>query len=225
MANLGLINKITLPNGNYCVIPVPSEYADETAFPATGVAGQQYISKDSNKIYRWDATENDYVMIGGGGGGGGGSGSAMIKKAISIAATDWSSVTGGYSATVTDSRITSDAEAFMFYDSSVNNLTSGIDVTKTTGRVTFTTATIPTGAISGTLYIITALVVDTKVNIAQGVENAGKAMIVDNNGNLEPTTLPSGLPTVTAADNGKILQVVNGAWALVTLESASGVIY
>ena len=28
-------------------------------------------------------------------------------------------------------------------------------------------------------------------------------------------TLDGGLPAVTSADNGKILQVVNGAWALV----------
>lgn len=33
----------------------------------------------------------------------------------------------------------------------------------------------------------------------------------------------SGLPAVTTADNGKILQVVNGAWAAAQLPSASGV--
>lgn len=32
----------------------------------------------------------------------------------------------------------------------------------------------------------------------------------------------SGLPAVTTADNGKILQVVNGAWALVSIPSANG---
>ena len=31
------------------------------------------------------------------------------------------------------------------------------------------------------------------------------------------------LPTVTAADNGKIPRVVNGAWALTTIASANGV--
>jgi uncharacterized protein YodC (DUF2158 family) len=31
-------------------------------------------------------------------------------------------------------------------------------------------------------------------------------------------TLKSGLPKVTASDNGKILQVVNGAWAAVSPE-------
>lgn len=32
-----------------------------------------------------------------------------------------------------------------------------------------------------------------------------------------------GLPAVTSADNGKVLQVVNGAWAAASLPSASGV--
>ncbi len=30
------------------------------------------------------------------------------------------------------------------------------------------------------------------------------------------------LPTVTSSDNGKVLRVVNGAWAAVNLPSASG---
>lgn len=33
----------------------------------------------------------------------------------------------------------------------------------------------------------------------------------------------AGLPSVTASDNGKVLQVVSGAWAAVQLPSASGV--
>ncbi len=39
------------------------------------------------------------------------------------------------------------------------------------------------------------------------------------------TTLyaPNGLPTVSASDNGKVLQVVNGAWAAASLPSANGV--
>ena len=37
------------------------------------------------------------------------------------------------------------------------------------------------------------------------------------------TTTVTGLPEVTSSDNGKILRVVNGAWAAVQLPSASGV--
>ncbi len=33
----------------------------------------------------------------------------------------------------------------------------------------------------------------------------------------------SGLPSVTTSDNGKVLRVVNGAWAAASLPSASGV--
>lgn len=36
-------------------------------------------------------------------------------------------------------------------------------------------------------------------------------------------TIPDGLPSVTTADNGKVLRVVNGAWSAVALPSASGV--
>lgn len=41
---------------------------------------------------------------------------------------------------------------------------------------------------------------------------------------IDPKYLPSDavLPYVTAADNGKLLQVVNGAWAAVTIENAAG---
>lgn len=35
--------------------------------------------------------------------------------------------------------------------------------------------------------------------------------------------IPDGLPTVTSSDNGKVLMVVNGAWAAASLPSASGV--
>ena len=38
---------------------------------------------------------------------------------------------------------------------------------------------------------------------------------------ISPTQ--SGLPSVTSSDNGKVLQVVNGAWAAASLPSASGV--
>lgn len=37
------------------------------------------------------------------------------------------------------------------------------------------------------------------------------------------TNQSGGLPAVTASDNGKILQVVNGAWAAASLPSANGV--
>ena len=47
-----------------------------------------------------------------------------------------------------------------------------------------------------------------------GVNVNGSASTVT--GGVAEITIPSGLPAVTASDNGKILLVVNGAWALVT---------
>ena len=44
---------------------------------------------------------------------------------------------------------------------------------------------------------------------------------MDTDGKL--WTQPGGLPTVTAADNGKFLRVVNGAWASAEIASAGGV--
>ena len=35
-------------------------------------------------------------------------------------------------------------------------------------------------------------------------------------------TIPEGLPSVTASDDGKVLMVVNGAWAAATLTQANG---
>jgi hypothetical protein len=42
-------------------------------------------------------------------------------------------------------------------------------------------------------------------------------------GDAEWADLPSGLPEVTAADNGKFLRVVNGVWAAEAVQSAEGV--
>nr|DAE27973.1 MAG TPA: hypothetical protein [Siphoviridae sp. ctvxh7] len=38
-----------------------------------------------------------------------------------------------------------------------------------------------------------------------------------------PVDMPAGVPSVTAADNGKFLRVVNGAWAAAEISSANGV--
>ena len=42
-------------------------------------------------------------------------------------------------------------------------------------------------------------------------------------GSAEKTVeIPNGVPSVTAADNGKFLRVVNGSWAAVSIENANG---
>ena len=39
----------------------------------------------------------------------------------------------------------------------------------------------------------------------------------------EPVDMPTGMPSVTAADNGKFLRVVSGAWAVAAINDANGV--
>ena len=60
---------------------------------------------------------------------------------------------------------------------------------------------------------------------AAATETSGRVypVALDHSGYLA-VNVPweSGLPAVTSSDNGKVLQVVNGAWAAVSLPSASG---
>ena len=57
------------------------------------------------------------------------------------------------------------------------------------------------------------------------VGQIAKITAVDENGvptAWEPVDMPSGLPTVTEADNGKFLRVVSGAWAAAAINNANG---
>ena len=44
-------------------------------------------------------------------------------------------------------------------------------------------------------------------------------------GNAEAQDMPSDMPEVTTADNGKFLRVVDGAWAAATIANAEGVLF
>ena len=55
-------------------------------------------------------------------------------------------------------------------------------------------------------------------SIDVGVTN--EVLNIDTNDDIAISGNSSNLPSVTIADNGKILQVVNGSWQLVLLESA-----
>ena len=88
--------------------------------------------------------------------------------------------------------------------------------------------------LNGTTYNIKDAVARTsKVNGPSSSNNGTVALF---NGTTGKTIKDSGLtigrsipadavflPTVTTSDNGKVLRVVNGAWAAVSLPSASGV--
>lgn len=58
------------------------------------------------------------------------------------------------------------------------------------------------------------------------VGQIAKITAVDDTGKptaWEPVDMPAGMPSVTAADNGKFLRVVSGAWAASEISSANGV--
>lgn len=205
-------------NGVWGTVPTEvNEYASESAFPATGSAGVLYIAKDTNEIFRWDDTEGEYVAISSAGGE-----TALHKVVFSIATTDWTATTGGYTASVTDVNITTDSEEIVIYDDSIGNLTSNIGYTKATGAITFFVESLPTGAVGGRILIIGgSIAYDSKLNKNQGAANAGKVMKVGLTGELTPETIAT-LPAVTSADNGKIMTVVNGAWAAASMTAWQG---
>ena len=57
----------------------------------------------------------------------------------------------------------------------------------------------------------------TKIAVGTGLSSSYASQT------LTITNTEVGLPSVTATDNGKVLRVVDGAWAVVSLPSASGV--
>ena len=65
-------NKFSTVDTNIARATEVYEYASESAFPETGVAGKLYVDRTANKIFRWDETGTEYVAVGGGGGGGSG---------------------------------------------------------------------------------------------------------------------------------------------------------
>jgi len=82
---------------------------------------------------------------------------------------------------------------------------SGWGFTKNAGTITGITMN---GSSKGTSGVVNLGTVLTEHQTLKTINNES----IVGTGNLTV----SGLPTVTASDNGKILQVVNGAWTLVT---------
>ena len=55
----------------------------------------------------------------------------------------------------------------------------------------------------------------------KGVANGIASL--NSSGKVPNTQLPTELPAVTSSDNGKVLRVVDGAWAASSIPSATGV--
>lgn len=215
-------------NGEFSAVPASTiskvkEYDSESDFPATGTVGIIYVADDANELFRWDATESEYVSVGGGSSGE----SGVHKIALSIATTDWTSVTGGYKYDVTDSNIDADSEEIVIYDNSLEDLTSNISYTKTAGshKITFNVASLPTGTISGRILVITSAVAEIgdftgATSQANGTHGLVPAPTTSDTGKYlkgdGTWSTVDALPSVTSSDNNKVLTVVSGAWAAAT---------
>lgn len=164
------------------------EYASLNVFPLVGESECLYIALDTNIIYRWDETTQAYIPISSSGGE-----SVLTKVAFSIQIADWTVGANTYSANITYPSIVSSSEEFIIYDSSMMNLTSNILTEKnvSSNSITFTVSSLPNGVISGTIYILVPgeIVADTKLNINQGVANAGKFLVVGSDGNIIPVAM------------------------------------
>lgn len=66
-------------------------------------------------------------------------------------------------------------------------------------------------------WSVTTREASTKINVSTGLSSSY------SNGVLTITNAQTGLPAVTSSDEGKILRVVSGAWAVATLSNAAGV--
>ena len=64
---------------------------------------------------------------------------------------------------------------------------------------------------------------DSQTQLGNDVQSALETLDQYNSSISQAVTNIRQLPAVTTADNGKVLRVVNGAWAVVSLPSASGV--
>lgn len=156
------------------------EYSDLEHFPAAGQAGKVYIALDTNVIYRWDETDEEYVPISSSGGS-----SALVKIPFTIAISDWSAITGGYTASVSNSAFTSISEEFITYTNSINTYLKGnlnAEKDNTDHAMIFVTEALPIGTIAGTIYSVAnyngqigVVMVNDKLPIANGGTNANTA--------------------------------------------------
>lgn len=66
MANIG-IDQLNLTFGdNTYILTAPDfvlSYTDLANFPAEGEVGKIYVAQDTNILYRWDATESEYIAL------------------------------------------------------------------------------------------------------------------------------------------------------------------
>ena len=195
------------------------------ASPYTSLPGllPSVSSSDNDKVLKvvngvWAASE-----------GGGGSGESILREIpFAFATSDWTASGNVYTASIVNSAITTDSIEFATYDISINTGLKGylsFDKNGATNTVTFTTSEAPTGLISGKLYTfannesgVAVTFVSETIPVSHGGTGATTAAGAVNNLGISNSLLPD----VTASDNGKILSVVNGVWAAVSMQAWQG---
>ena len=100
-----------------------------------------------------------------------------VDVPFTIPVNSWTSGANGYTAVVESSSILATSGVFVNYDS-LDNAVTPITAEESTGEVTFTTETIPTGVISGTFRIIDS------VNGIVPTERGGTGVAATSNDNL-----------------------------------------
>lgn len=97
-----------------------------------------------------------------------------------------------------------------------------LTTTRALTNLTLTYRTVPTQTKDYQKYVLAPYTVAPHLMLAS--PNGLHKLKVDDNGSvLVDGEIPNGVPSVTTADNGKILRVINGAWAAAELLSAGGV--
>jgi hypothetical protein len=126
--------------------------------------------------------------------GSGASEVAISEHDVDILTTDWASASSGYAYTWSNSSINTHTFFDVYYRNGIRNVSLvDFSATKVSGGIQFTISEIPSATLPLTVRLYDADFVDP------------------------------GLPVVSSTDNGKVLMVVNGAWAAETIADASGV--
>lgn len=152
--------------------------------------------------------------------------STLRDVPFAIAVSDWSSVTGGFSATFNTAYVTTASKEILTYDNSLASYAKAhINAAKKSGGggITFTTATKPTGTITGNAYVfdnddhkIPTLIESTVTPIANG--GTGQSSLAGAQQALGITALSN---QIGAFVPSKIIEKDNGTSASINVPNNS----
>lgn len=230
MANLGTIKSVTLTNGDNATLSIP-------LYTGSGTAGQAGSSTKAYIPALWTFNIG-YTPVAGD--------LIVIKIPVAgISSGVWISVDGGTTyypvATVYKTRLTTqypvNAMLMLMYEPNAVTTTYGTDKTgapkgAAAADLTSNRWTVVNGYDANTTYsamsaaeMQTGTATSSRVMRADYIKTGLQGILKVTSGDVQlyGTHLTGQVPAVTANDNGKVLRVVDGAWAAVSLPSASGV--